>query len=174
MKFLNYINEFNKDEIEKANKSSRSRGAVGSSPLGFRWVLNNVDKSRSILDFGAGRDASQTLALLDAGFMNVTAYEFGRNLKKWHDPHALNRTYQVVMANNVLNVQSSDSMLTGTLNQINSTMGPGSILICNFPQSPRYYEGFTVEDMYNKLKTFFSSIERVGGEAKYPLWKCTK
>ena len=168
------VKDYLRAEVEKANKSSRSHGAVGSSPIGFRYVLNNVPKHYSILDFGSGKDAMQSMALLDAGFMSVTAYEFGSNIRKWHDKHALSRQYDVVMANNVLNVQSSNDMLHRTLLQIYNSVKNGGIAVLNYPASPRYNKDVSTKDMRNKLESMFRSVEQVGSTSSAPLWKCTR
>jgi hypothetical protein len=174
MNFLTYLLEFESEEVKRANKSSRSSGAVGSNSLGFRYVLNNIDKNKTILDFGSGRDAVQTFALRNAGFKFVTAYEFGNNVKEYHDTDALSKQYDVVMVNNVLNVQSTEAMLNGTLDQIVSVMRPNNICICNYPLSPRYYSNFSTKDVEDRLKLFFKSVERVGGTPSAPVWKCTR
>ena len=130
-------------EIEKANRSSRSSGAVGPNAITPRSVLQYIKDSGisnpKILDFGAGKDAKHTYALRDMG-LDVTAHDFHSNINdEHHDPNALKRKYDIVFASNVLNVQGSESMLRHTIEDIISVLKEDGIFIANFPGSPRYY-----------------------------------
>lgn len=128
-----------KDLILAANKTSRAAGAVSAKAITPKYVLENISKDSSILDFGAGSQAVHSRMLKDNGFKNVTSYEFGNNIDpKLHDVNALKRKYQVVFASNVLNTQGSDAMLNMTLKQIADSTEKNGKAIFNFPLEPRY------------------------------------
>lgn len=83
--------EYTPDEVEIANRTSRSRGAVGKRAIVPRLVPQYASQSDTILDFGAGKDAVHALDLREQGY-NVTAYEFGSNVdSKLHDMDALKK-----------------------------------------------------------------------------------
>lgn len=169
---------YDPQQVAIANKTSRSGGASALAPDGSirsvvaRWVMENVDKSSSILDFGAGSQAVQTHALRDAGFKNVTAYDFGSNVKDGvHDPEALNRAYDVVFASNVVNTASSEEMIIETIKDILRATKSDGISIFNYPATPRK-TGMSS----NELKSFIQDtlgvwLILVGGTNSTPIWK---
>lgn len=167
---------FTKDEIRIANATSRTNGASAKNKDGSvraivpRYVAEYINKEESVLDFGAGKDAVHTKWLRDQGF-DIVAYDFGDNvIEGLHDKNALSKQYKVIMASNVLNVQSSMNMLWGTLRQIYDSLEYGGKLVCNYPSSPRKMN-LTVSALEHILKAFFNgSVERVGGMASAPLW----
>lgn len=55
--------EFSPEELEIANKTSRSLGAVGLKAIVPKYILANAKKSDKILDFGAGKDAQHAINL---------------------------------------------------------------------------------------------------------------
>lgn len=167
--------EYTSDEISIANATSRSAGSVSAKALVPRYVEANIDKDSSILDFGAGKDAVHSKRLKDNGFKDVTAYDFGSNVKDGiHDPQALNRTYDCVFASNVLNVQSSKSMLDSTLDTIRAAIKPGGTFIGNFPDSPRKSEYITADVIVKELTSRFKGVKKVGGSNKAPIFMATK
>lgn len=171
---------FNEMEIKIANATSRSCGASAINKDGSiraivpKYVAENIKKCESILDFGAGKGATHTKWLRKEGF-NVTAYDFGENcIEGLHDKNALQKQYKVIMASNVLNVNSSLDMLFETLKQINNSLEPGGKFICNYPASPRKMV-LTANDLKEILQSIFKGrIERVGGTSSAPLWKIEK
>lgn len=168
---------FTKDEIRIANATSRTNGASAKNKDGSvravvpRYVAQYINKEEKLLDFGAGRDAVHTKWLRELGF-NVTAYDFGDNIiEGLHDKDALSKKYSVIMASNVLNVQSSMTMLRGTLRQIYDSLEYGGKFVCNYPSSPRKMELLTARNLAFILKqTFGGSVERVSGSASAPVW----
>jgi 2-polyprenyl-3-methyl-5-hydroxy-6-metoxy-1,4-benzoquinol methylase len=172
---------FTNDEIRIANATSRTNGASAKNKDGSvravvpKYVAQYINKEEKLLDFGAGRDAVHTKWLRELGF-DATAYDFGDNvIEGLHDKDALSKKYSVIMASNVLNVQSSMSMLWETLRQISSSLEYGGKLICNYPSSPRKMELLTARSLEHILKSFFNgTIERVGGSASAPLWVVRK
>lgn len=165
-------------EIKIAKATSRSAGASVIKDGKIRavvplWVESNVDKSKTILDFGAGKGATSTKYLLGKGF-EATAYDLwcgdGDELL---DKYALNRQYDIVFASNVLNVQSSRKMLFETLNQIKQVMNNNGEFICNYPQSPRKMD-LKETDIEKILLSMFGFVERIGGTKSAPVWKAIK
>jgi hypothetical protein len=165
------------EEIKIANATSRSNGASAKNKDGSiravvpKYVAEHTSKKDSILDFGAGKAALHTKWLREQGF-NVTAYDFGNNcIEGLHDKYALCKLYNVIMASNVLNVQSSTLMMFTTLWQICNSLEYGGRFVCNYPSSPRKMELLTVRDLESILQRVFGgSVERVGGSASAPLW----
>ena len=169
--FVEQLNEkFNQDEMEIANKTSRSAGAVSGKALVPRHVEQHAEKKDEILDFGAGKDAIHAKNLREKGF-NVTAHEFGSNQKEGiHDPKALDKQYHTVYASNVLNVQSSHDMLGKTLDQIHKSTKPGGQFIGNLPMSPRKFPELDHELVHNELKKRFGDVKVIGGTKKAPVF----
>jgi len=160
-------------EVEVANKTSRTLGAVGKNAVVPKYVSENTDKGDTILDFGAGKDAGHANALSKQGF-NVTAYDFGNNVKEGiHDPNALAKKYDVVYASNVLNVQSSRNMLNNTLNEIAGSVKANGRAVVNLPASPRKMKSLDANMIERGLNQRFSSVERVGGTASVPIFEAS-
>ena len=130
---------FTKTQIQIANATSRSNGAVGKNAIVPRIAREHAKPGQSILDFGAGKDALHAKALREAG-LDVTAHEFGDNQNENHDRSALGRKYSMVYASNVLNVQESRAMLNTTLSQVFGALKRGGTFIANYPASPRKSE----------------------------------
>lgn len=168
------------EEIMKANKSSRSSGAVGPKALTPRMVLQYIkdtgNKDIKILDFGSGKDAKHTYALREMG-LDVTAHDFSSNINdEHHDSNALNRIYDMIFASNVLNVQGSEQMMRRTIEDVLKTMNNDSVFIANFPSSPRY--GFeTAKETKDLLEDYFDVVVihgSDGGRTSSPVWAMTK
>lgn len=168
------------EEIKIANATSRTNGASAKNKDGSiraivpKYVAEHINKKDSILDFGAGKDAVHTQWLREQGF-DVVAYDFGDNcIEGLHDKEALSKQYKVIMASNVLNVQSSKDMLNETLKQIYDCLIPGGLFICNYPSSPRKMD-FMASELKYILKCWFGvNIEKVGGSSSAPLWVIQK
>ena len=168
-------------EIDIAKRTSRSSGASAINKDGTiraivpLWVEKNVDKSKTVLDFGAGRWCTSTKYLKQKGFDNIIPYDLwcgdGDELL---DSQALDRTYDVVFASNVLNVQSSMSMLHETLWQIWDAVNYGGEFICNYPNSPRKMD-LTADEIDHFIAATLGVIpEIVGGTKSAPIWKVKK
>lgn len=171
---------FTAEQIKVANATSRSNGASARNKDGSiraivpKWVAANVKKDRTILDFGAGKGATHTQWLRELGF-NVTAYDFGDNIiEGLHDKNALSKQYRVIFASNVLNVQSSVSMLMETLWQIYNSLERGGMFVCNYPASPRKLD-IPASNVAHCIKYVFGgSMERIGGTSAAPMWVISK
>jgi len=168
------------EEIMRANKSSRSSGAVGPKALTPRMVIKYINdtgnKDIKILDFGSGKDAKHTYALRDMG-LDVTAHDFSSNINDdHHDPNALNKEYDIVFASNVLNVQGSEEMMRRTLEDVLKTVKKDGVFIANFPSSPRY--GFeSAKEAKKILEDYFDVVVihgSDGGRTSSPVWAMTQ
>ncbi len=149
-------------EMQTANRTSRSRGAVGANPLVYRYFRERCySKGLSILDFGAGKDAVHTHKLRAEGWEHVTAHDFGDNVNENHDPDALRRQYDVVLASNVLNVQQCWGMMRETIDDILHATRPGGVAIVNYPQSPRKCD-LSLADVQTLLLDRFEEVEKRG------------
>ena len=166
---------FNQSDIETANKTSRNSPAIGAKALTPRYVRAYIDSidgkdDTYILDFGAGKDAAHTKALLNDGY-KCTAHEFGNNVNENHNENALTYQYDVVFASNVLNVQSSEAMLRETIKQIASSTS--KVLFANYPLSPRKCT-LHPDEVADILSEYFTTVYFEGGKASAPVWKCEK
>jgi|TARA_X000001388_G_scaffold5635_5_gene3694 hypothetical protein len=162
------------DPIKRANKSARSSGAVGRFPLCYRALrdimLDGTDAE--VLDFGAGPAAAHTKSLREDGYQ-VTAYDFGDNITDEIDTDALARSYEVVVASNVLNVQEPE-LLPVTLDQLYDAVKPAGCLIWNYPTSPRYSELTTREMLQKVMSLGFISATLIAGTRSAPVYLCWK
>lgn len=172
-----FLKEYDEEKIKIANKTARASGASALNKDGSirsvvgRYVLDNVSKDASILDFGSGPAAVQTLALRDAGFKNVSAYDFGVNTRDGiQDPDALNKKYDVVFASNVLNVSSDEEMLRETLRDIKKAAK--NEIVFNYPSSPRK-SGLNAQEVKDIIIDEYGvEPELVSGSTKSaPVWK---
>lgn len=152
-------------DLEKkiANSTSRSAGAVGQDPLVYRQFRNRYSPNQNltVLDFGAGRDAVHTKKLRDMGY-NICAHEFGENQNHNHNPFALTDRYNVVLASNVLNVQSSIRMLNATLSDIANCVRSCGCAIVNYPRTPRKMQ-FGTGLLVQILLDHFEEVTRLSG-----------
>lgn len=143
------------DEMEIANKTSRTSknpGAVSNSAIVPKFVLEYVNENDLILDYGSGKYPLHAIRLKEKGY-NVKSHDFGRNFNsEFHDIDALEHQYDMIYASNVLNVQSSETMLKSTIEQIISLMKKDAIFIANYPQLPR------------KMNLSFSDLKDILGE----------
>lgn len=158
-----------------AMKTSRGAGASAVNKDGTiravvpNFIMNNVDKRKSILDFGAGKDMVHTKWLNQNGF-NCTAYDLWLN-----NGNVLGKKYDVVFASNVLNVQSSITMLFETLHQINNVLENNGEFICNYPTTPRKMASLNTETLRHVIESVFGGkVELVGGTKSAPIWRVKK
>jgi len=109
--------------------------------------------------------------LRDAG-LDVTAHDFPANVRQGvHDPNALDWQYDIVMASNVLNVQSSNPMLQETVDQLIALRQPGGVIVANFPESPRKLPGATAGRIEDYFRLRGLQPHRVGGTKQAPVWE---
>lgn len=168
---------FTAEEIRIANSTYRSRGSSVFDKDGnvrsvvARFVAKSITKDKKILDFGCGSDFIQGKYLRDLGF-DVSGWDFGDN-KPNNCVEKLEKIYDVVYASNVLNVISSQSMLTETLEQISSCLKDGGIFIVNYPQSPRKMN-MSNEELRIIIQNKLGGIGRQISGVYCPMWIITK
>jgi len=158
------------EEIKIANKTARNLGAIGKKAIVPAYVKTIADLDDTILDFGAGDKAAHTDGLRKHGYKNVTAYEFGANANKNHDPTALDRKHKVVFGSNVLNVAPNEKRFLETLHQMHGGVAPGGHLVVNLPLSPRKSPEVHAKMLETHLNGLFGNVRRVGGTKKAPLF----
>jgi len=160
--------------IKRANRSARAAGAVGKAPLCYRAFREVVlpGNEASILDFGAGPSAAHAKSLREDGY-DVTAYDFGDNITDDIDPNALSRSYEIVIASNVLNVQEEE-LLPATLHQLYESVKPAGCLIWNYPASPRYTELSSRQMLQQVMSLGFVSSRLLAGTRTAPVYLCWK
>ena len=105
----------------------------------------------TILDFGSGPRAMQARALRELGY-NVTAFEWAPdpydNSKRAQDywdsvdagiiqHDALDYTYDIIYASNVMNVQPTWRCFWTALNTIAASMASDTLFLCNLSREPR-------------------------------------
>jgi hypothetical protein len=168
---------------KEMNKTCRSKGAVGKDPLCYQWfreASGDLDKkSTAILDFGAGKDLPHTKKLRRLGW-DVEALEFGDNVTDEHirlgdvpiRPGG-EGFYDVVIASNVLNVQTSERMMRRTMLQIIGCARRRGTIIVNYPLSPRKTD-IDADSVERRLKRRGLAVLRVGGTKKAPVWECMR
>lgn len=166
---------YDEEDIRKANRSCRDNGAIGHSPVIAQIIeLFNPDNAGTILDFGAGKTAKQAKDLRKKGF-NVVAHEFGANFDpEVHDAKALSRTYDIVYASNVLNVQSTGVMLEKTIRQIAlvTALVTGSRFYCNYPRQPRYLPQISERDLQRRLRVWWAQVEKLDFPYSGVIFEC--
>ena len=169
---------YNQEHVKIANKTSRGKGFIGRGAITPEYVREYVNTAldihtATILDFGAGKTAEHTKALLNDGYQ-VLAHEFGDNVDpKVHCELALLNEYDIVFASNVLNVQSSGAMARATISQAAKCVKTDGAFIANYPSDPRK-SNLKPNEMMDILCDYFEFVTRVGGTNAKPLWCCLK
>lgn len=128
---------------EASVRSSHVRGAVGTQLTKVtKWVLDNVDPARSVLDYGAGLYRTQTMFLRGFDYKNVRPHDLLANMKHWPDEDRqliLFEGFDVVMLSNVINVQPSrEDVLIVLRDALYRAFPTGGVVVFNYPGSPRY------------------------------------
>jgi hypothetical protein len=163
-------NPANADDIERANKTARTSGAIGGKAITPRYVAETVKPGETVLNFGAGKPEKESgkyahSELVKSKGAKVSEYDFGAN-----STGVLGKKYNTVFASNVLNVQSGEPMLRNTLEQIKGSVEENGRAVFNYPDSPRYSD-ITPDAMANVIgEVFGEQPVRVGGTKSAPLW----
>lgn len=157
----------------------------GRGPVVARYVVRHLRPGKErLLDFGAGAAALQVRALLRLGY-RVDGYDVPSSPADLESPSPAVRSraksyldaledevlvdtledpYDVVLASNVLNVQTSLARLRETLGEIRGALRPGGVLVANLPEEPR---GFLPRGRQGErkletvLRDFFGDVVRV-------------
>ena len=168
---------FTQEEIRIANATYRSKGSSVFDKDGnvrsvvARFVASNIGKDKKILDFGCGYEFVQGKYLINLGF-DVSGWDIGNN-KPEGCADKLEQIYDVVYASNVLNVISSDSMLTETIEQIRGCLKDDGMFIANFPQSPRKMK-ISSDELSSIIKEKFGGTAHKISGTSCPMWIFTK
>ena len=169
---------FTPEERATATGTSRAGGAIGAKALVPKQVSGEIARGDTVLNYGSGRVNKEgriphSDIVEEAGGL-VINYDFPENIREGvHDPIALGRQYDVVMASNVLNVQSSENMLRRTISEINKTVKKDGKAIVNYPLAPRKSDVST-DHLQGVLREYFSGVEVVGGTKNAPVFRLTK
>jgi len=160
-------------------KTSRASGTTARDKNGAiravvpKYVLQNIDKDKTVLDFGAGKDAVQAQILKEEGFKNITAYDGDpRSNEDVIDKNALNKKYDVVYASNVVNVQRSEEEIRQLVKVLYSHAKETCIF--NYPSSPRKAGLKTPEIQAIIEDELGCELQRVGGSKADPIWRIDK
>lgn len=107
-------------------------------------VSKLAHKNSYILDFGAGKNAVDVMALHRAGFAMTQAYEIGRNFNpNVHIASPRTDHYDLVLLNNVLNIQPTFDAFSETYNlAIGCCKRERGRLLVHIPPTPRRHNGF--------------------------------
>jgi hypothetical protein len=155
-----------KDSEKVATSTSRDSGAVGRNPVVYRELekylsLHADAQSKSILDFGSGKNAVHTKRLREQG-LHVTAYDLPHNQQPGvHDPRALCSTYGIVVASNVLNTIPDRDDIDFAFYKMAQAVESFGTVILNYPAEPRKSE-MTNEEFYNMVNHRFRVLASIG------------
>jgi hypothetical protein len=166
------------EEIKIANSTYRRSGSSVFDKDGnvrsvvTRYVEKNIGVDKKILDYGCGAEFIQGNYLRLHGF-DVDGWDIGNN-KPEDCVDELRQIYDVIYASNVLNVISSESMLTETLGQVYDCLKSGGVFIANYPSAPRKMV-IDVRLLSDVIQNKFgSTIHMVGGVKSAPIWCVAK
>jgi hypothetical protein len=93
--------------------------------------------------------------MLKKASLKVEPYDFGFNER------ALRSYYDIVMASNVLNVQTNRKMLKSTLAEMACCVNEYGFILANYPKSPRYIPELTNDKLERLLKRTFGKAEKL-------------
>jgi hypothetical protein len=142
----------------------------GKGPLIARWVYNYISarSDTRILDFGAGAGAVQVAALRELGY-KIDGYEWApeagdtsKRAKQYRAsvdagllaPDALDMSYDVVLASNVMNVQRSWGCFHVTLDDLKGLLdAPGAEFVTNLASEPRVIWDKKKAEGYDELES---------------------
>ena len=137
-KFRQWLESFHPEEIKKINKSYDDHGfdsAISVHDI-MPLLKHKMKKHHHVLDYGAGKIPKISKMLKKLGY-NVTPHEIGENRTHEHDPDALSKKYDVVLALNVLNHLPDHDKFTQSLRQMKSVLNPKGCCIVTLPKHPR-------------------------------------
>lgn len=163
-------------EIQKANKTCRTNGAVGKNAIIPRLVAAFLESFRTIpqnftvLDFGAGINTIHAKALRERfSQIKIDAYDFGANRNNNHIRYIEINTYDIIYASNVFNTHSNERMTQLALAEIWGGLKEKGMFFVNLPESPRFFHTNALFE--NLLNKYFNTVNK--GEKKNT-WVCIK
>ena len=143
------------DKVNKTYSKTFSKRQMLPDILGERYT---VKSDLSVLDYGSGKDAIGTQKL-KRYFFDVTSYDIGENFNsKYHDPDALDRTYDLIMVSNVINIQPDIDCVEKVLDEVRSRLSSTGMAYINYPKSPRKCDELTNAMLYNILTKMFETV----------------
>ena len=148
---------FTNKEIFNANNAYNNTEKVFVDTDVYIYFSRNYKPNTllTVLDFGSGLFPSEALKLQSKGY-NVTLHEFGNNfLPDVHSKVALDYKYDIILASNVINVQSSSNMLKLTLSLMADSLKAGGSIILNYPPYPNLLK-LSKEELEKIFSKFFS------------------
>lgn len=168
------------EDMEIANKTARSLGAVGKNSLvpqilRAKYPIDQQSSDFTVLDFGSGPNARHTKELRKYGYI-CHAYEMGDNYSsKVHISDDLMRGmhFDVIMVSNVINTLSSLDAVFETLNKIYSLASEYTEIILNYPKSPRKCDLLCEDFLSVLLRNRFKNIN-TDSLTKKGVYYCTQ
>lgn len=135
----------NSKQAQTLINTARAAGAVGNNPSTLRAVRDHLRKTPykqpvCILDYGCGparRHVHELQQWCEAQGISATVYGLDLADSAEHQQKMLARTFNVVYASNVLNVQPNIPWLNYTLNQLKNYAQTGATVFANYPNNPR-------------------------------------
>ena len=162
--------------IKRVNKTYSKTFSQRQILSNYISTMFDQQKHLWILDYGAGKDIYGTLMLRDRGFKYVTAYDIGNNyVEGLHDLKALTKTYDIIFASNVINVQTSYEDIIQILQEVHSCMILDSEFHFNIPGKPRKCDlnNKKVIELLNEVFGEGNSC-LIYGDTELEIYKCTK
>jgi len=167
------IKDMKKEDRQRMVNSGRAGGFIGKDPVTWRHAAKEIEPYHEILDYGAGKNARQTKKYQAEGF-NVNAWDLPENqATTLHDPQALRKRYDYVVASNVINVQPNISSVKNVLDEIYSVTNPGGKVVLNFPSSPRN-SNLTPAGLEKMLNRIFEGVRKVDGTTSSPVFEARR
>lgn len=172
--------ETRRQEMAKLIKTARASGCLGSLPLVTQYIQKYAKYNDRILDFGCGPTARQVYYLFMHYFNCVT----GVDLAYSEDPQekgvafcilkddAASYKWKYIMLSNVVNVQPTLEEAEELLDEVETLMGDKTILVLNYPKSPRKCPRLTPAFLLLMLQYRFDVRKvKIGSSFVY---ECTK
>ena len=167
------IKDMKKEDRQRMVNSGRAGGSIDKDPVAWRHAAKEIEPYHEILDYGAGKNARQTKKYQAEGF-NVNAWDLPENqATTLHDPQALRKRYDYVVASNVINVQPNISSVKNVLDEIYSVVNPGGKVVLNFPSSPRN-SNLTPAGLEKMLNRIFEGVRKVDGTTSSPVFEARR
>ena len=170
-------------EMAKMAKTGRRRSSTSTVKVAERLAKDLPDDA-TILDFGAGAvkvdEFGQPVNYYGQGLVDqgkaVTLYDYADNVSTRHDPDALAREHDMVMASDVVSVQPSLGHLDRTLDQIAAATKRGGEVVINLSgtkSQPAFGSAVKGAERARMLEDMllerFAFVERVGGTKNAPV-----
>ena len=157
-------------EIIKANRSARSKGAVGQNAIIPKLVSEMFSKDISILDYGCGPNRIHSDKLKQDGF-KVDSFDFGKNWREGMQYEVFPNKYDLIYASNVVNTWGNIKMVCDSLEQIRNGLKEDGVFLANFPKKPRYIPTMKDDDFELILaNAYFSTVKMIQAN----VWYCRK